>query len=67
VLPINHLVSLSYGNGLALSMTYDQDYQPSTRTVTGGMTVQSVGQGYHEKIRTEAIRENPLGSQSDPS
>ena len=40
--PFGPLASLTYGNGLALAVTYDQDYQPSARSVTGGATVQSL-------------------------
>src|SRR6266851_2843458 len=33
--PFGPLTALTYGNGLSLSATYDQDYQPSARLVTG--------------------------------
>src|SRR5713226_6909694 len=37
--PFGPLTALSYGNGLNLSVSYDQDYQPSARLVTGTATV----------------------------
>ncbi len=43
--PFGPLTSLSYGNGLNLSATYDQDYQPSGRLVTGAASVQDLSYG----------------------
>src|SRR5713101_5979878 len=43
--PFGPLTSLSYGNGLNLSATYDQDYQPSGRLVTGAASVQDLAYG----------------------
>src|SRR5258708_6049734 len=43
--PFGPLASLSYGNGLNLSATYDQDYQPSARLVTGAASVQDLAYG----------------------
>jgi YD repeat-containing protein len=44
--PFGPLTSLSYGNGLALSAQYDQDYQPSARLVAGTATVQDLTYGF---------------------
>src|SRR5258708_39439182 len=43
--PFGPLTSLSYGNGLSLSVSYDQDYQPSGRLVTGTASVQDLAYG----------------------
>ncbi len=43
--PFGPLTALSYGNGLNLSATYDQDYQPSARLVTGAASVQDLAYG----------------------
>jgi RHS repeat-associated protein len=43
--PFGPLTSLSYGNGLSLSVSYDQDYQPSARLVTGASSVQDLSYG----------------------
>src|SRR6185312_14699771 len=43
--PFGPLTSLSYGNGLGLSVTYDQDYQPQSRLVTGTAVVQDLSYG----------------------
>jgi RHS repeat-associated protein len=40
--PFGPLASLAYGNGLDLSVQYDEDYQPSTRLVAGTSTVQDL-------------------------
>jgi RHS repeat-associated protein len=44
--PFGPLTSLTYGNGLALSIQYDQDYQPQTRLVSGTATVQDLNYGF---------------------
>jgi YD repeat-containing protein len=44
--PFGPLAALTYGNGLALAIGYDQDYQPSTRIVSGNATVQSLAYGF---------------------
>ncbi|MDD3020690.1 MAG: DUF6531 domain-containing protein [Alphaproteobacteria bacterium] len=36
-LPFGPLSGLTYGNSLTLSVTYDQDYNPTNRTVSGGI------------------------------
>src|SRR5712692_10560019 len=43
--PFGPLTSLTYGNGLSLSVSYDQDYQPSARLVTGAASVQDLAYG----------------------
>src|SRR5258708_9262121 len=43
--PFGPLTSLSYGNGLSLSDSYDQDYQPSARLVTGAASGQDLAYG----------------------
>src|SRR6185437_3067938 len=43
--PFGPLTALSYGNGLSLSVTYDRDYQPQSRLVTGAETVQDLSYG----------------------
>jgi RHS repeat-associated protein len=43
--PFGPLTSLSYGNGLGLSVTYDQDYRPQSRLVTGTAVVQDLSYG----------------------
>ncbi len=43
--PFGPLTSLTYGNGLTLSVSYDQDYQPSARLVTGAASVQDLAYG----------------------
>ncbi len=44
-LPFGALTGLTYGNGLALAIAYDQDYQPSAREVSGSSVVQSLAYG----------------------
>ncbi len=44
--PFGPLTGLTYGNGLGLSVTYDQDYQPQTRLVSGAATVQDLSYGF---------------------
>src|SRR5258708_2182153 len=43
--PFGPLTALSYGNGLSLSVSYDQDYKPSARLVTGVASVQDLAYG----------------------
>ncbi len=43
--PFGPLTGLSYGNGLSLSVSYDQDYQPSARLVTGTASMQDLAYG----------------------
>src|SRR5712692_1959097 len=43
--PFGPLTALSYGNGLTLSVSYDQDYQPSARLLTGAASVQDLAYG----------------------
>ena len=43
--PFGPLTALAYGNGLGLSIQYDQDYQPTGRLVTGSATVQDLSYG----------------------
>ncbi len=45
-LPFGPLASLTYGNGLDLAVSYDQDYRPEARVVSGGSTVQSLAYGF---------------------
>jgi YD repeat-containing protein len=44
--PFGPLTGLSYGNGLALSAQYDEDYQPSARLVAGTATAQDLTYGF---------------------
>ena len=43
--PFGPLTALEYGNGLSLSVSYDQDYQPSARLVAGAASVQDLSYG----------------------
>jgi YD repeat-containing protein len=43
--PFGPLTALTYGNGLSLSVTYDEDYQPSARLVAGAASVQDLAYG----------------------
>ncbi len=58
--PFGPLASLTYGNGLALAVTYDEDYQPSTRAVTGVATVQSLSYGFDAAGDLKTINDNVL-------
>jgi YD repeat-containing protein len=44
-LPYGVLTGLTYGNGLALAIAYDQDYEPAAREVSGAGVVQSLAYG----------------------
>ena len=56
--PFGPLAALTYGNGLALSVTYDQDYQPSARSVTGGATVQSLAYSFDAAGDLKTVNDN---------
>jgi RHS repeat-associated protein len=48
----------AYGNGLALAVGYDQDYQPSTRIVSGNATVQSLAYGFDAAGDLKTVNDN---------
>ena len=37
-LPFGPVTGMTYGNGLTFSATYDQDYNPTNRTISGGIS-----------------------------
>ncbi len=52
------LAALAYGNGLNLGVQFDQDYQPSTRMVTGAATVQNLSYNFDPAGDITAIADN---------
>src|SRR5260370_588824 len=66
--PFGPLTSLSYGNGLSLSVSYDQDYQPSGRLVTGTASVQDLAYGVDADGNITGITDHlaPTRSQGIP-
>ena len=59
--PFGPLAALSYGNGLSLAVSYDQDYQPKSRVVGA---VQNLSYGFDAAGRMIAANDNVTTSRS---
>src|SRR5260221_1915325 len=62
--PFGPLTGLSYGNGLSLSVSYDQDYQPSARLVTGTASMQDLAYGVDADGNITGITDHPATGRS---
>src|SRR5260221_11909418 len=62
--PFGPLTALSYGNGLNLNATYDQDYQPSARLVTGAASVQDLAYGVDSDGNVTGITDHLASARS---
>ncbi len=64
--PFGPVTGLSFGNGAALTVHYDQDYRPTARVVAGTATIQNLAYGYYPTDDLQTISDNliPARSQS---
>src|SRR5216684_571605 len=62
--PFGPLTALTYGNGLSLSVSYDQDYQPSARLVTGTASVQDLVYGVDADSNITGITDHLAAARS---
>jgi RHS repeat-associated protein len=56
--PFGPLTAITYGNGLSLSASYDEDYQPSARLVAGAASVQDLAYGVDADGNVTAITDH---------
>jgi RHS repeat-associated protein len=62
--PFGPLTALTYGNGLSLSATYDEDYQPSARLVAGASSVQDLAYGFDADGNVTGITDHLAAARS---